>query len=197
MEILPWLIPGSTSSQVNAALALVCYESSNGYDHLWRILELTIPGFDPVISIQIPVWTGVDNIFSFAQEVLLYFRLQEKINFHFDNQRCSSIFLRAIQYSEFADTPTVLQTQINSFRFEYNDRFLPPHLHFHGLATSIHQNSLAQHCGTSCSHDHWQSISDSRAPHQQQDQSWQPYPWRLPRHRAWPPWQETVPQHRW
>jgi hypothetical protein len=110
MEILPWLIPGSTSSQINAALPLVCYESGNGYNYLWRVLELTVPGFDPVISIQIPVWTGVDDIFSFAQEFLLYFQLQEKINFHFDDRRRSSIFLRAIQYSEFADTATVLQT---------------------------------------------------------------------------------------
>jgi hypothetical protein len=69
MEILPWLIPGSTSSQINAALASVHYESGNGYDYLWHVLELTVPDFDPVISIQIPVWMGVDDIFSFAQEI--------------------------------------------------------------------------------------------------------------------------------
>jgi hypothetical protein len=55
MELLSWLIPGSTSPQINAALALVCYESGNGYDYLWRVLELTVLGFDPATAIPVPV----------------------------------------------------------------------------------------------------------------------------------------------
>jgi hypothetical protein len=147
MELLPWLIPGSTSSQINAALVSVRYDSNNGYDYLWRILELTVLGFDPANSISVPVWSGVEDIFSFAQDFLLYFRLQEKLNFHFDDRHRSNIFLRAVQTSEFADTATVLQTQINSFQFEYDDGFLPPHLRLHGLATSIHQNTQARLTG--------------------------------------------------
>ena len=144
MELLPHLIPGSTSPPINAALASVRYESNNGYDYLWRVLELTVPGFDPANSIMVPVWSGSEDIFSFAQDFLLYFRLQEKINFHFDDRRRSNIFLQAIQSSQFADTVTVLQSQVNSFRFEYDDGFLPPHLRLHGLATSIHQNTQAR-----------------------------------------------------
>ncbi len=72
---------------------------------------------------------------------------REKLNFHFDDCHRSNIFLWAIQTSEFADTATVLQTQINSFQFEYDDGFLPPHLHLHGLATSIHQNTQARLTG--------------------------------------------------
>ncbi len=45
MELLPRLIPGSTSSPINAALASVRYD----------------------------VWSGVEDIFSLAQEFLLYF----------------------------------------------------------------------------------------------------------------------------
>jgi hypothetical protein len=95
-----------------------------------------------------------NDIFSFAQEYLLYFRLQEKLNFHFDGQNRSGIFLRAIQFSEFADTVIMLQTQMNSFRFEYNDSYLPPHLCIHGLAASIHQNTQARlkDITTSCTH---------------------------------------------
>ncbi len=115
MELLPWLIPGSTSSHINAILALVWYESGNGYNYLWRVMELIIPGFDPAVPIQVPIWTGSDDIFSFAQEYLLYFRLQEKLNFHFDDRTLSGIFLQAIQFSEFADTVTVLKIQMNSF----------------------------------------------------------------------------------
>jgi hypothetical protein len=63
-------------SPINAALASVRYESNNGYDYLWRVLELTVPGFDPANSTLVLVWSGVDDIFSFTQEFLLYFRLQ-------------------------------------------------------------------------------------------------------------------------
>jgi hypothetical protein len=143
MELLPRLIPGSTSSPINAALASVRYKSNNGYDYLWHVLELTVPGFDPANSTLVPVWSGVEDIFSLAQDFLLYFRLQEKLNFHFDDHRCSNLCLQTIQSSQFANTATVLQSQINSFRFECDDGFLPPHLRLHGLATSIHQNTQA------------------------------------------------------
>jgi hypothetical protein len=154
MELLPWLIPGSTSSQINVNLALVWYESGNRYDYLSRIMELIIPGFDLAVSIQVPMWTGSDDIFSFAQEYLLYFHLQEKLNFHFDDQNCSGIFLWAIKFSEFADTVTLLQTQMNSYQFEYDNGYLPPHLCIHGLPTSIHQNTQAhlKDIATPCTH---------------------------------------------
>jgi hypothetical protein len=51
MDLLPCLIPGSLSPQINAALYSVCYESNNGYDYLWCVLELLVPGFDPIIPI--------------------------------------------------------------------------------------------------------------------------------------------------
>jgi hypothetical protein len=101
MEVLPRLIPGTLSPQ--------SYESNNGYDYLWRVMELTVPGFDPVVPIQIPTWSNADDVFSFAQSYLPYFRLQSKQNFHYDDRKRSSIFLRAIQFSDFADTVTTLQ----------------------------------------------------------------------------------------
>jgi hypothetical protein len=51
IHILPWLIPGTLLLQVSAALAPVWYEMANGYHYLWHILELTVPGFDPVVLI--------------------------------------------------------------------------------------------------------------------------------------------------
>jgi hypothetical protein len=144
MELLPRLIPGTLSPQINAALSSVRYESNNGYDYLWRVLELTVPGFDPVVPIQTPFWSNADNVFSFAQSYLLYFRLQSKLNFHYDDRTRSSIFLRAIQFSDFADTVTTLQSHVNSFREQYDDGYLPPHLRIHGLATSINQNTQAR-----------------------------------------------------
>jgi hypothetical protein len=144
MELLPWLLPVMLSPQVSAVLASVRYESNNGYDYLWRVLELAIPGFDPTVSITVPSWANADNIFHFAQAYLLYFHLHAKLNFHYDDPTRSGIFLRTIQFSEFADTVTTLQSHINSFREEFEDGYLPPHLCLHGLATSIHQNAQAR-----------------------------------------------------
>ncbi len=101
MELLPQLIPGSISPQVNAALASVWSESGNGYDYLWWVLELTVPGFDPVVPLQVPQWSNSDDIFSFAQAYLLHFCLQEKMHLHYGNCTRSGIFLRAIQLSDF------------------------------------------------------------------------------------------------
>ena len=54
------------------------------------------------------------------------------------------MFLRAVQFSEYVDTVTTLQSHVNTFLQEFNDGYLPPHLHLHGLATSIHQNAQAR-----------------------------------------------------
>ncbi len=138
MDLLPWLIPGTLLSQVSVALALVRYESATWYGYFWHILELTVPGFNPVVPIQVPTWIGMDNIFGFALDYLLYFCLQENMNFHYNDCIRSGIFLQSIQFSEYADTVIVLQIQLNLFHFEYNEGYLPPHLCIHGLATSIH-----------------------------------------------------------
>ena len=107
-------------------------------------MELTVPGIDPVVPIRIPNWSNAEDIFNFAQSYLLYFRLQSKQHFHYDDRTCSGIFLRAIQFSDFADTVTTLQSHVNSFREQYDDGYLPPHLRIHGLATSIDQNMQAR-----------------------------------------------------
>jgi hypothetical protein len=144
MELVPRLISSGLSPQVNATLASVCFESNNGYDYLWRVLEITVPGFDPTVPIWIPTWSDVEDIFYFAQAFLLSFRLQAKVKFHYDDRTCSGMFLGAVQYTEFADTVTTLLSHVNSFRQEFDDGYLPPHLRLHGLATSIHQTMQAR-----------------------------------------------------
>jgi hypothetical protein len=114
MELLPHLIPGRLSPQINGALASVRYETNNGYDYLWCVLELTMPGFDLVIPIQVPVWSDIADIFKFSQAYLLYFHLQGKMNFHYDDRTCSGFFLRAIQYTEFVDMVTTFQSHVSS-----------------------------------------------------------------------------------
>ena len=144
LELLPWLIPATLSPQVGAAITSVRYDTGNGYDFLWRILELTVPGFDPTTPIQAPIWSEILDIFSFAQEYLLFFRLQAKQNFHYNDRTRSGLFLRAVQSSQFADTITLLQSHINSYREEFEDGYLPPNLRLHGLATSLNQNAQSR-----------------------------------------------------
>ena len=55
MDILPRLLP-ATIPEVASTIATVEFESNNGYDLFWWVLELTIPGFDPTIPILPPVW---------------------------------------------------------------------------------------------------------------------------------------------
>jgi hypothetical protein len=146
MELLPHLISGRFSPQINAALASARYKTNNGYDFLWRVLELTVPGFNPVIPIQTPIWSDIGDIFRFAQAYLLYFRLQGKMNVHYDDRTRSGIFLQAIQYTEFSDMVMTLQSHVNSYQEQFKYEYLPPNLHLHGLATSIHQNAMARLC---------------------------------------------------
>ena len=141
MELVPRLIPSSLSPQVNAILASVRFESNNSYDYMWRILELTVPGFDPTIPIRVPTWSDADDIFHFAQAFLLFFRLQAKVTFHYDDRTRIGMILRAVQYTEFADSVTTLLSHVNSYWQEVNDGSLPAHLRLHGLAMSIHQTT--------------------------------------------------------
>ncbi len=53
MEVLPRLLP-SHDSEVQVAISAVHGKSKNGYDLFWRVLELTVPGFDPTIPIDQP-----------------------------------------------------------------------------------------------------------------------------------------------
>jgi hypothetical protein len=169
MELVPRLIPSSLSPQVNALLALVWFESNNGYDYLWRILELTVPGFDPTIPIKVPTWSDADNIFHFAQAFLLFFRLQAKVKFHYDDRTRSGMFLCLVQYTEFADSVTTLLLHVNSYWQEFDNGYLPAHLRLHGLATSIHQTTQGRLCDIASprvrflQHDKYNGRSDGSA----------------------------------
>ena len=48
LELLPRLLP-TTNDKVSSLINMVRMESNNGYDLLWRILELTVPEFDPTV----------------------------------------------------------------------------------------------------------------------------------------------------
>ena len=63
MEVIPCLLP-TYDSQVMSLVMVVPVESNNGYDLLWRVMELLVSGFDLTLQISAPVWMGED-IFDF------------------------------------------------------------------------------------------------------------------------------------
>ena len=75
---------------------------------------------------------------------MLYFRLQAKKNMFFSSRDRTTIFLRAVTPSEYADVVTNLQTSVDAYCHPDNDGILPDHLRLDGIATLIHNN--AKHC---------------------------------------------------
>jgi hypothetical protein len=88
MEIPPRFLPW-TDTHDALLIMMNCMESGNGYDLLWQILVLTVPGFDPTILVTIPVWQD-DDIFEVATSFSLYFRLQAKKGVVYNNRTCST-----------------------------------------------------------------------------------------------------------
>ena len=125
MEVLPWLLPTTTRGS-QSAIATVDFESNDGFDLLWRILELAVPGFDPTVPSLPPVWHRDSNVLKFHQSYLLYFWLQSKKNTYFDACLQTSIFLRAISTSDYTDIVTLLQTQVNMYRSPDDNGYLFP-----------------------------------------------------------------------
>jgi len=56
MEVLPRLLP-VLDSQMSSLVTVVREESNNGFDLLWRVLEMTVPGFDPFMQVSAPGMT--------------------------------------------------------------------------------------------------------------------------------------------
>jgi hypothetical protein len=115
-------------------------ETGNGYDLLWRILALAVPGFDPTIQVKIPVWVDED-IFEFALSFLLYFRLQAKKGVVQDDRTHSISFLNAINEPAYADAITTLYTCVTNYTLGPDDGYLPVNLCIMGLATQLNANA--------------------------------------------------------
>jgi len=115
-------------------------ETGNGYDLLWRVLALAVPGFDPTIQVKIPVWMEED-IFEFALSFLLFFCLQAKKGVVQDDRTHSISFLNAINEPSYADAITTLYTMVTNYNSGPDDGYLPVNLCIMGLATQLHANA--------------------------------------------------------
>ena len=124
MEVLPRLLPRS-DTQISTLINMVRMESGNGFDLLWRVMALSVPGFDPTRQVTIPVWDDAD-IFDFALSFLLYFRLLAKKGVVQDDRTNSFSFLNAITEPAYADAITTLMTCITNYASGLDDGYLPP-----------------------------------------------------------------------
>jgi hypothetical protein len=72
MDILPPILP-KDDSDVELVKFSVGYESNNGFDLMWLVMELAVPGFKSTNPVQVPSWTAASDILSFCREHLCYF----------------------------------------------------------------------------------------------------------------------------
>ena len=141
MEVLPRMLP-EIDSQITSLVTVVCAESNNGYNLLWRILELVVPGFDSSLQLSAPVWMG-DDIFNFCLSFVLYFRLQTKRGLVHDERTKSITFPHAVREPSYADVITTLLADIDTYLSKQDFGYLPPNLCMMGLAGQMKKNSRA------------------------------------------------------
>ena len=142
LEVVPRLLP-KLNTQLTTLVTMVRIESGNGYDLLWRLLELGVPGFDPAIPIRIPVW-GNDDIFEFANSFMLYYRLQAKKGIFHDDRTRSITFLNGIQSPAYADAAGTLLLNVHNYYSTEFDGYLPGHLCIMGIASQLHDTTTAR-----------------------------------------------------
>jgi len=142
-ELLPRLLPTS-NAEVQAKLSSVRVESKNGYDLFWRVLELTVPVFDPTVPLQQPTWDRDTDVLELGRRFELYFRLLSKKHIFINNRDCTTMFLKAIAASEYADIVTTLQSNVDSYRHDDDEYFLPQHFRVTHMAMLIHNNAKAR-----------------------------------------------------
>jgi hypothetical protein len=124
LESLPRLLPTS-NPVIHAKLSTVQVKSKNGYDLFWRVLELTVPMFDSTVPLQQPSWDQDIDILEFGPRHELYFRLQAKKQVFFNTRDCTTMFLKAVASSKYADIVTTLRSNVDSYCHPDDKYFLP------------------------------------------------------------------------
>ena len=140
IEVLPRILP-KLNSQVNTIVTMVRQESNNGYDLLWRILELGVPGFDPSVPIRVPVWKD-DDVFEFATAFCLYYRLLAKKGVQYDDRSKSITFLQAITAPAYVDAASTILINVHNFYSSEFDASLPPALCIMGIANQLNDQAV-------------------------------------------------------
>ncbi len=94
---------------------MVHMDSGNGYDLMWRLLELSVPRFDPSIPVKLLSWND-DDIFNFTLLFILYFQLQGKKGVVQDDCTHSTTFFNSINKPMYADAISYLDKLLTSYQ---------------------------------------------------------------------------------
>ncbi len=100
--------------------------------------------FDPTVPLQQPTWDRDTGVLELGQRYELYFRLKSKKQVFINTRDCTTMFLKAIASSEYADIVTTLQSNVDSYRHDNDEYFLPQHFCVTSIAMSIHNNAKAR-----------------------------------------------------
>jgi hypothetical protein len=138
-----------------------------GYDLFWRVLELTVPAFNPTVPLQAPSWDHDSDILDFGRHYELYFRLQAKKQVYFNTRDHTTMFLKAVTSTKYANIVTSLKLNSDSYRHPDNEYFLPQNYCLTNIAMLIHTHTKAQtrDSGLRCINPvaGWDSMSNNTA----------------------------------
>ena len=81
--------------------------------------------FDPTVPIQQPTYDIDTDILGLGRRFELYFRLQAQKQVYINTRDRTSMFLKAVASSEYADIVTTLQSNVDSYRHNEDEYFLP------------------------------------------------------------------------
>ena len=145
LELLQHLVPSTLSPAFNAILSTVHLETANGYDLLWRMLRLYVPGFDKAKPIIFPYWSESINLFVFAKLTMMYFRLQQLHKAPFSDYNKSITFLTGLAGSDYSDQVNTLITTVENYNLDDTwtnsgeAGLIPKHLRIPALASQLNQ----------------------------------------------------------
>jgi hypothetical protein len=108
--------------------------------------------FDLTVPLQQPHWDPDVDILEFSWRHKLYFRLQAKKQIYFTTCNCTTMFLKAVASSDYANIIITLQSNVDSFHNPDDKYFLPQNYCVTNIATLINNHAkarvrdLGQHC---------------------------------------------------
>ena len=134
------------SMRVTTMAAQVESRTRNGYDILWRVLCLYIPGFDPTKTVERPLWSDSDgNIILFANKFDLFYRLSLKNGHSHSDVVKSTLFLTGITEPAMMKVVEPLLIAVESASSASPlDGHLPPRLCFDELAIKIAERMVVE-----------------------------------------------------
>ena len=94
-------------------------ESKNGFDALYRVLQLTLPGFSELMTEDKPVWDEENGtIDKYHKDWQMYSRIQSKDKKRFGHRAMALHFLNGIKAGEYDNMVSNLRSSIDLFTMD-------------------------------------------------------------------------------